>query len=171
MAKSAVGLRFGRLVVLSEAEKYVSPGGKELRRVFVRCECGNEFTATLNSIKRGLSASCGCYRTELAIGSAKHGHARKGRPSKEYKTWAGMIERCENPNATKYPIYGGRGISVCAEWRKSFETFLSDMGKKLSPDLSIDRIDVDGNYEPGNCRWATRSEQMRNQRPRRKKIT
>jgi hypothetical protein len=79
-----------------------------------------------------------------------------------------MIERCENPNSEKYPIYGGRGITICREWRASFAVFLRDMGLKPSSDLSIDRIDVNGNYEPGNCRWATRSEQMRNQRPRKK---
>jgi hypothetical protein len=77
-----------------------------------------------------------------------------------------MIGRCENPNVERYPHYGGRGISICEEWRESFEAFLRDMGRKPSPDHSIDRIDVNGNYEPGNCRWATDSEQQRNKRPR-----
>lgn len=165
-AKDATGLRFGRLTITGEAAKYVSPQGKELRLVSVRCDCGKETTATLNSVKQGLAASCGCYRTELAVASVRHGDARKRRPTKEYKAWSGIIQRCENPKATKYPIYGGRGIAVCKEWRENFEAFLRDMGRKPTPKHSIDRKDVNGNYEPGNCRWATNSEQQLNKRPR-----
>jgi hypothetical protein len=77
-----------------------------------------------------------------------------------------MIGRCENSNVERYPSYGGRGIKVCERWRGSFKNFLADMGRKPTPKHSIDRIDVDGNYEPGNCRWATNSEQQRNKRPR-----
>lgn len=165
-AKDATGRRFGRLTVLGEAEKYVSPSGKEMRRVKLRCDCGNESIAALHSLKSGYAASCGCYRTELAIGSARHGEARKGRPTREYRTWCNMIGRCENPNVDRYPHYGGRGISVCKKWRESFEAFLADMGRKPSPDHSIDRKNVNGNYEPGNCRWATDSEQQQNKRPR-----
>jgi hypothetical protein len=80
-----------------------------------------------------------------------------------------IIDRCENSKNKCFSIYGGRGISICREWRESFEAFLSDMGQKPSPSHSIDRIDVDGNYEPGNCRWATPREQNLNQRPRKKK--
>lgn len=163
-AKPASGLRFGRLTITAEAGKYVSPQGKELRLVSARCDCGNEITATLNSLKGGPSASCGCYRTELAIGRIAHGDARKGYPTKEYKTWSGMIQRCENPKSTKYSDYGGRGIKVCKEWREDFEVFLRDMGRKPSPEHSIDRIDVNGNYESGNCRWATPEVQANNKR-------
>lgn len=161
---NAIGLRFGRLIVVSNAEPYLSPGGTTLRQVHVLCDCGNEATVTLNSLKMGLAASCGCYRTELAVSAIKHGEARKGKPTREYKTWAGMIFRCENPTSSRWESYGGRGISVCPEWRSSFEIFLADMGRKPSDNHSIDRIDVNGNYEPGNCRWATNSEQQRNKR-------
>ena len=84
------------------------------------------------------------------------------RRTPEYTAWVNMIQRCENQNLRWYQRYGGRGISVCPEWRSSYEAFLSDMGRRPSPDHSVDRIDVDGNYEPGNCRWATGTEQQRN---------
>lgn len=78
-----------------------------------------------------------------------------------------MIDRCENRDREEWPDYGGRGITVCLRWRESFPAFLADMGRRPSPEYSIDRRDNDGNYEPGNCRWATASEQTENQRPRR----
>lgn len=87
---------------------------------------------------------------------------------KEYATWTGMKSRCSNPNETGYANYGGRGISVCAEWRHDFQAFFEYMGPKPDPSYSIDRIDVDGNYEPGNVRWATPKEQANNKRPRAK---
>jgi hypothetical protein len=92
----------------------------------------------------------------------EHGEATKGSESVEYRTWARMKNRCTNPNHTAYPHYGGRGIAVCDRWMGSFEDFLEDMGRRPTPQHSIDRIDNDGDYEPGNCRWATKTEQSSN---------
>ena len=93
-------------------------------------------------------------------------HRTDGRKTSEYKAWGGMKDRCFNPNSHKWKYYGGRGITVCDRWRYSYENFIDDMGLKPDLKLSIDRIDNNGNYEPGNCRWATVSQQSSNQRRR-----
>lgn len=92
------------------------------------------------------------------------GSRRGGRQTSEYAAWTGMVQRCANPDNKRFPLYGGRGITVCARWRASFENFLADMGRKPSAKHSLDRINVNGHYEPSNCRWATWAEQHRNKR-------
>lgn len=91
-----------------------------------------------------------------------HGEASKGQETVEYRTWSRMKDRCTNTNSQSYPHYGGRGIRMCDRWSASFEAFLSDMGRRPGLGYSIDRINNDGDYEPGNCRWATKSEQNSN---------
>lgn len=163
--KDLTGERYGRLLVL---QRSVNIG----RRVawLCRCDCGEAKITTGNQLQRGHVVSCGCRRREVLsnlreVGraNATHGHTRGGKPTPEFRTWTSMLNRCGNPNNTDYQRYGGRGITVCERWQ-SFENFLADMGPRPSPRHSIDRINNDGNYEPGNCRWATQAEQTRNQR-------
>lgn len=106
---------------------------------------------------------------ERQIRALVHGETLNRKPSVEYVTWVGMRQRCENPRRVEYPRYGGRGIFVCQRWHY-FGNFLADMGRRPSPYLSLDRIDNNGNYEPGNCRWADRKTQNTNQRSRNDRV-
>lgn len=154
---------FGRLTVTEKA------GKNKHGRILWRCECscGAVCVVDAASLRSGHTASCGCLHRELLV-SAKltHGESkRKNKASVEYEAWCGMIKRCTNPSDKLYHHYGGRGIRVCDVWLNSFEDFLKDVGRKPSSQHSIDRYpDNNGDYEPGNVRWATQKEQMRNTR-------
>lgn len=156
-----IGQRFGRWTVTGEA-----PSTAWARRVAVRCDCGTETMATFKNLRRGTSVSCGCYKDEVAKRvNTKHGASGgwKGRGTSEYEIWSAMKARCLNQRSRAWRYYGGRGITVCNRWL-DFANFLADMGPRPSPKHSIDRIDVNGNYEPGNVRWTTWKVQMRNTR-------
>jgi hypothetical protein len=133
-----------------------------------RCVCGDcgcERLVFGSNLRRGLSKSCGCLsRKKLIERNTKHGHARKGKHTSIYDRWVSMRQRCSNPNHKDYRYYGGLGIGVCEPWDTDFVNYFAYNGHP-PPGMSLDRIDGNGNYEPGNVRWATALEQRRNRRP------
>lgn len=153
--RDLAGQRFGSLTVISQT---VGARRKPLREWLCRCECGQSKVYKQSELLRGGATSCGC---RSHIKQLKKTHGKTGTP--EYRIWAHIIGRCTNPNDASYHHYGGRGITVAPEWR-SFDRFYADVGSRPSPEYSIDRINNDGNYEPGNVRWATNKEQANNKR-------
>lgn len=148
----AIGDRFGRWTVVCDKPRRSPQGIKWL----ARCDCGTEKLVKGAALRSGTSTSCGCKRVES---TSTHGMAY----TPTWFTWSAMKHRCTNPASSSFHRYGGRGIKVCDRWLR-FDHFLADMGEKPSSEHSLDRIDNERGYEPGNCRWATREEQMNNTR-------
>ena len=158
--------KFGRLKVKESA------GHSGVKTLWLCvCDCGNELKVITNHLTGGNTKSCGCLQLEAISATGKscetHGHRKRGRKaSAEYRCWSNMKQRCYTKSNQAFANYGARGISVCDRWMKSFENFLEDMGLKPSSDLSLDRIDNNGNYSKDNCKWSNDFEQNLNRRTR-----
>ena len=150
------GHRSGRLVAIRWSGKSNARGN---RLWLCQCDCGNtNYITTVDQLRSKHVKSCGCDQFS-GLSQYRHG----GTHTHLYSVWCNMFARCTNPNNNSYKDYGGRGIKICKRWN-DFANFLADVGQRPHPDLSFDRIDNDGNYEPGNVHWATKSEQMKNRR-------
>ena len=153
--KDLTGDRFGQLTVLYKVRGTGIRGRPTKWQCL--CDCGGATDVFASNLVRSHTTSCGCHKE-----NARLTHGLSHMP--EYKIWTGMKGRCQNPKDGRFRDYGGRGVTVCQRWADSFEMFFLDMGPRPSPNHSLDRIDVNGNYEAANCRWATRVEQQNNMR-------
>lgn len=165
------GKRFGRLVVLERVDNAITPKGKVAVRYKCRCDCGNEKIIRKCHLTSGKIVSCGCFHREQ-LGNMRRKHGKSGyNRERLYTIWLNMKHRCYNPKNNHYKNYGARGITICDEWLEDYMAFrdwsyshgyeekIRESGRN---DLTIDRIDNDGNYEPSNCRWVTNKENCLN---------
>ena len=148
------GRQYNRLTVVERAHR------KHNQTMWLCvCVCGRKHFAPASALAEGRVKSCGCLNQEMRMArNTRHGMSPRDGKHRMYGLWYGMIRRCRDPNFKGYKYYGGKGVTVCERWR-DFGAFLADMGERPSAAYSLDRIDSSGNYEPGNCRWATWAEQ------------
>ncbi len=164
MKENLIGKKFGRVTVIDDAPSHFQPSGQRKRCVVGRCDCGKVKKFRATALRSGMATSCGCFKVEMAgTHTLKHGGAINGTHTRTYKSWVHMKDRCLNPRNKSYKDYGGRGISICGRWLNNFPAFMEDMGEKPAG-LMLERKNNNGNYEPSNCRWATRKEQNSNKR-------
>lgn len=169
--KDLTGMRFGRLTALELVDDYVAPNGRRRKQYRCVCDCGNEKIVLGENLSAGYTLSCGCLQKERALEANKvHGDT----DSRLYGIWCAMKRRCYRPYEPKYSNYGGRGIVMCEEWKNNYEAFRTwAMTHGYDPlaergECTIDRIDVNGNYCPENCRWVNMQVQMNNLRTNRR---
>ncbi len=165
--RDLMGQRFGRLTVIDRSNRR----GDSAFWV-CRCDCGETLHVLSRSLTQCNTQSCGCLCREINTNrllamNTNHGHARDGKMTPEYTSWMAMRARCYRRTAVQFSHYGGRGITVCPEWRQNFEAFFRDMGPRPSFKYSLDRIDNDGPYAPWNCRWQEQTAQCNNRRSNR----
>lgn len=161
LREDLVGKKFGRWEVIERSVDYKNGEPQWL----CVCDCGTKRIKRSSQLRASKYLSCGCYQKEVIIKRlTKHGAAKDGDVTPEYRSWKHMRTRCTNIEYDQYEDYGGRGIKVCDRWLHSFENFFTDMGKRPSLLHTLERKDNDGNYEPPNCYWGTKAEQSRNKR-------
>lgn len=158
LANDLTGKKFGKLQVVG-----VHDTGSRKTYYVCQCDCGNVKVVRADALTSGATKSCGCIKKKQDKTNLTANHRHKMSGTRLYNIWVGLKKRCNNPNDPRYDRYGGRGISVCEEWDKSFQSFYDwAISNGYSDDLTIDRIDNDGNYEPTNCKWSTNKEQCNN---------
>lgn len=165
--KVNIGDKYNRLTIIEDVGYHVTSGGNKQRMMKCKCDCEKIVFVSLNALRQNKTVSCGCYNLEKA---GKHLTKHNLSNTRIYRIWKDMLRRCNNPNRINYKDYGGRGIKVCDEWKDFINFYDWSMNNGYEEHLSIERVDVNGNYEPDNCEWITNQQQKSNTRKQREFI-